>query len=121
MTRYISGFSSCLYFALECRDGELQAVVLVLAEGIVLARGEPLRDHLDVLERSVLVVVFVDLCGNRGRALLVLGGTDDGEGFLLAFRDEFRDDVEHGIILSMYVDSGTKKALAEASASDFKW
>ena len=40
---------------------------------------------------------------------------------LLAFRDEFRDDVEHGIILSMYVDSGTKKALAEASASDFKW
>ena len=28
-----------LYFALECRDGELQAVVLVLAEGIVLARA----------------------------------------------------------------------------------
>ena len=33
-----------------------------------------------------------------GGALLVFGSTDDGEGLLLAFRDEFRDDVEHVIV-----------------------
>ena len=87
-----------LHFAFERRDGKLQAVVLVLAEGVVLARGQPLRDHLDVLEGSVLVVVLVDVCGDGSGTLLVLGSTDDGEGLLLAFRDEFRDDVEHVIV-----------------------
>ena len=84
-----------LCLAVEGRDGQLQAVFLVFAEGVLLPRGQPLRDHLDVLQRGVLIVVFVDLSGRDGCFFLVRIGADQGEGQFLLDGEQFCDDVLH--------------------------
>jgi hypothetical protein len=71
-------------------------VLLVLAEGILPAGGQPLGDHFNVLEGGILVVIFINLRCQLGGFVLVFGDADEGEGLLAFFGDEGIYYIKHG-------------------------
>lgn len=93
-----------LDFSLKSGDGQLQAMVFVLAERIGMTCGQPFRNHLDVLEGSVFVVVLIDIGGDGSGAFVVFAGTNQRKFLLLSFGNEFGDDVEHRIVPFHYMN-----------------
>lgn len=83
------------FFGINFRNGQLQAVTFVLAEGIAAACRQPFRNHFDILEGGNLIIVLVNFSSHGSGLFFAGNGTDNGKLSICFFCYKTGNDVEH--------------------------